>query len=137
MPVPVLVLLLSLFLETIVSSLPADHESGAQSCAAFFEYILTSAGSVHCQICGVDTRHPTKIHEEFGGSEIPVFRKALATFLMQYASQVFRVAANDFVLIGLHTDRVPIVFSYRGIESLLLVRDASFTVSPPVNSTNA
>ena len=136
MPAPVLDLVLSLFLEIIVS-IPPDHESGAQSCAAFFEYMLKTAGIVHCQICGVDTRHPTKIHEEFGGSEIPVFRKALATFLKQYASQVFRVTANEFVLIGVQTDRVPGVFSYRGIESLLLVRDASFTVSSPVNSTDA
>lgn len=119
-------------------SIPSDQESGALSCVAFFEYMLTSAEIVHCQICGVDTRHPTRIHEEFGGSEIPMFRRALATFLKQYASQVFRVTANEFVLVGLHSDRVPVVFSYQGIESRLLVRDASFTVSPlPGNSTSA
>gem|GEM_PF-6204790 len=101
---------------------PLDEESGALVSTVFFQDVLSSAGDRRYWVCAPETGHPSRIHEEFGGSEVPVFRRAFVEFLRNYGDRVFRLTANDFAIRDIGGSPLPNVFVYRGVEVRLSLR---------------
>jgi hypothetical protein len=101
---------------------PVDDESGALVSTVFFQELLSSVGVREYWVCGPETGHPSGIHEEFGGSEVPLFRRAFVEFLRPYTDRVFRLTANDFAVGDTGGQALPDVFLYRGVEVRLSLR---------------
>ena len=112
-------------------TLPLDSETGAENGTALWELLLKQSASepVLFEVHEPTMGHPSRVHDAYGGAEIPAFRTSFVQTLRARAvgQRVFRITANAFVILAKAPSPVRWSFRYREQEVPIGVRPLRLT----------
>ncbi|MFP2909846.1 hypothetical protein ACLESD_33355 [Pyxidicoccus sp. 3LFB2] len=114
---------------------PTDSESGAENGPALWTRLLeqSASGPGVFEVHEPTTGHPSRVHDTYGGAEIPAFRRAFVETLRARAvgREVFRITANAFVIVATKPSPSRWSFQYRELEVAIAVRLLQFSERVP------
>ena len=95
-----------------------DPESGAEAGGRLWDSLQQqSDAEAEFIVAAPSTGHPAKVHDQFGGAEVAVFRRAFADWGRRLSAdgRVFRLSANAFAWMSSDASP-PSTFEYRGLR---------------------